>query len=80
MPYDRCVAAGRPQAANSRTYAAAGATTPPPASTSRYGSNRSPVRSTDPRRATTSRDRSRAPPSSLIMGRERIPADRELPS
>src|SRR5215207_1439437 len=37
IPYERCVVAGRPHAANSAKNAAAGATTPPPASTSRYG-------------------------------------------
>ena len=53
------------------------AETPPPArrphhraSTSRYGSNRSPVASSAPQRSTISDDRSRAPSPSLITGTE----------
>jgi hypothetical protein len=46
IPYDRSVAAGRPEAVNSRNNALTGATTAPVASTSSYGSD-SPSKRTD---------------------------------
>ena len=74
IAYDRCVAVGGPHAASSRKYAA-GTSTTPSASISRYGSNKSPVASSDPPSDTASRDRSRGPYPSVIMVRDRSHQD-----
>ncbi len=67
--------AGTPHPASSRKYAAAGTSTTPSASTSRYGSNKSPVASSDPPSGITSRDRSRGASPSVIMIRDRSHQD-----
>ena len=59
MPYERNVLAERPHACRSRKNAATGPTTPLSASTSWYGSNKSPVATSDPYLGTTKHDRSR---------------------
>ncbi len=66
MPYDRSVAADRPAANSSRRNTATGSTTPPSASSRRYGSRPSPVDSRRPVQGTTRHPRSRAFPSDLI--------------
>ena len=57
--YDRSVDPDRPAASRSRRNTDTGSTTPPPGPTTRNGSTASPVATTRPARATTSRDRSR---------------------
>ena len=70
IPYERCVDAGRPHAVNSAKYADTPDTATPSASTSRYGSNRSPVATSAPQHGTTSDVSSRGPSPSVITNRD----------
>jgi len=65
------VLAERPHACRSRKNDATGTTSAPSASTSWYGSNKSPVATTDPRRRTTNDDRSRGASIAPVTGRNR---------
>ena len=65
-----CRRCGLPHAANSAKNAAAGTITAPSPSTSRYGTNRSPVTSSEPCCGTTNPENSRGAPPSLITRTE----------
>src|ERR1035441_1038574 len=67
LPYERCVEGLRPPACNSCRNCVTEATTPPPGSTSQYGSQITSVSTTAPRLSTTSVTRSRCPTSPEVM-------------
>jgi hypothetical protein len=71
IPYERCVDAERPHACSSLRYALTGSRTVPLASTSRNGSNRSSLASTNPRWDTTNDDRSRGASAVSVTERKR---------